>query len=273
MNAAARRGLLRTMHIEEDIAQIVEFASHRLGMPLGNRTRRDESHEGGLSVDFTYDDPPAGEPAALEVTSLRDQRLTQSFAGMSKFEQSIRDVVVREGLGGWICHLEADARLKDMQALLLNYIRQGREIRPGHYTSDDLMATDDPAGLISEHDRLRARGLVALERWDHAGFFLGMGSSGRGVGGFGDLLAAEIGANADKLDKCRPRQTHLAVDVLRFDASTMPDRTPPPDLPAAVDHLWLTFGWKGAATVLSIWYMARGAPAWDLIPDPRWSHG
>lgn len=259
------------MDHEEQTAEVVEHVAARLMPPLGPRRRRDESHDGGLSVDFTYDDRSEGPPAALEITTLRNERLTGSFAAMEKLEQRLDGMVRRERLGGWIAQVDGEARLRDVEAVLLGLMRNGTAIRPGDYTSDDIMSADDPHGLIASHERLRAQGIVALDRWQTPGFRMALGSHGRGIEGFRDLLEGEVAANQDKLERCRPRQTHLAVDVIRFDASTMPGRTDPPGLPDSVDHLWVLFGWQGAVAVRQVWHVERGSSSWDLVPDPRFA--
>lgn len=256
---------------ELEVAQVVERLVEDLSTPLGRRRRRDESHNDGLSVDFTYDERRIGTPAALEVTTLRDQRLTEAFAALPALEDRLNAIVLEENLGGWIAHVHGDARLRDVEQVLLRLVRAGTAIRPGDYTSADLMAADDPQGLTAQHEQLRAEGVVALDRWSAPGFRLALGSHGRGIDGFRDLLEAEIHANEGKLAKCRPRETHLAIDVFRFDASTTPSETSPPALPEPVDHLWVLFRWEGAVEQRQVWHLQRGEAVWELLPDPRFT--
>ena len=64
--------------------------------------------------------------------------------------------------------------------------------------------------------------------------------------GFGTQLQAAMAANADKLRKARPRETHLVLTLDRSNLSANPARTPVPDLLEGIDVLWILLGYYNA---------------------------
>lgn len=135
------------------------------------------------------------------------------------------------------------------------------------YSSADLLASNDPQSFIRRHRQWAAFGLVSVERSEVAGVRVAGVASGRGIDGFTDLLDVEIAANADKLMEARNRETHLAVEVHRFDCSTFVERTHEPNLPESIDVLWVIFRWAHANDRLPLWRLRRGGE-WEVIHAP-----
>jgi hypothetical protein len=71
------------------------------GRVVGKRTPRNESHAGGLSVDFAYDNPPAGPPVALEVTGLHNAEHMRASAEHERLRKDLEDIARAEQLWAW----------------------------------------------------------------------------------------------------------------------------------------------------------------------------
>jgi hypothetical protein len=90
----------------------------------------------------------------------------------------------------------------------------------------------------------------------------------RVFGGISDALAHVVDDNAAKLGECRPRETHLAVGVVRFGAARDPDQSTVPALPSTVDHLWVIQLWQGLGERVPIWHALRGSNRWTMHEPP-----
>jgi hypothetical protein len=86
---------------ENNIADGIEDFLAKGGRLVGKRTPRNESHAGGLSVDFTYDSPLAGPPVALEVTGLHNAEHMSASAEHEQLRKDLEDVARSEQLGAW----------------------------------------------------------------------------------------------------------------------------------------------------------------------------
>jgi hypothetical protein len=107
-----------------------------------------------------------------------------------------------------------------------------------NYDVDDLLdaeAAGELKDFFDQHRGLHRLGLSILKRWAGDSVRLSVAGSGFQILGFTSLLEGAIAQNAAKLGEARPRETHLAVLVFRWDLSDDPTETPPPTLPEEVD--------------------------------------
>lgn len=163
--------------------------------------------------------------------------------------------------------VDAYSSLKELRSHIEDIMRTGVDVRVDSYTSTDLLESDDPQAVVRRHREWANLGLISVERGEGVGVQVAGLAKGRGIDGFTDLLDIEIAANADKLHEARDRETHLAVEVHRFDCSTFVERTAEPALPRSIDVLWVIFRWALAHEHPPVWRLRRGAD-WEVINDP-----
>jgi hypothetical protein len=111
-------------------------------------------------------------PIALEVTSLRDSAHLAGVPAALSVQERLSAAAEEEELGSWIASVVAVQSMKALEPRILDLVRQGREIRPGWYTADDLLAYKGDAerqALIKMHHELKAMGLEELTRWPSKG--------------------------------------------------------------------------------------------------------
>lgn len=222
----------------------------------------------GLTVDWLVS-TAKGDEIAIEVTSLVDRRHHETFRAASKHRRRFHGVAPP---GRWTVAVSDHARIqpseKDILLVMNRMAEVGQhEFYVTHYTSDDLLAAEaaQPGGAAALQRRrgeLHRAGLESIS-WAPAlpneVHFMVLSSYGQ-IGSFVEPLTRAMHANAEKLAAARPRQTVLAVDVLRFDASTWQASTPPPDFPdrsidlVIVAHAQMPYG--------GVWAAARGERTW-----------
>jgi hypothetical protein len=247
------------------IAEIVEaILRAEFDIDPGPRARRD-AVVGGLRVDFVYEEA-LPTPMALEVSSLTDSLDAAGTAEAFKMEDRLTRRAMLEGWGTWVVSVSSAARMRDLEPEIEGLIRTGRPIRPGDYNSADLLQQPESEvrRIVELHRRLERLGLVNLEPLEREGgdFVAIMSLGGAGViTGFEEGLRAVIRENAQKLGEARPRRTHLAIDVARFDASRYPHQTPPGRLPPEIDMVWVVHRY-GPRTLPNVWSLARGEVEW-----------
>lgn len=270
---------------EEFAAGLVErLLLDNFGRSLGTRRKRDESGAGGIRVDFTYDE--VNPPVALEVTGLHGIGDRAAAAATQELEKRLTADAIVGQLGAWVVVIKTDASAKKLYAPVKELVQGGSEIRPGDYSSKPLLEMEEKElqNFLEMHRTLESLGLVAVER----------ASKGRGHGvaamvigggmisGFSDGLLDAIHMNAEKLKETRPRETHLAVIVYDYQASSFPSQTPPPVLPDSIDHVWVFFTWGGRPTDANTWMLRQADKGWNefdvdfqslIVLDEPWSEG
>lgn len=235
-----------------------------LGRGLGKRTVRDSRDGSGLLVDFTYEESTPA--VALEVTGLHVVQERELAGAIHKhLEPGLSAVAAKEHLGGWVVTLDAHAKVKELLRDVPELMRAGLSLRPGEYSSDELLALDDDGRdlFLARHRRLKGLGLVEIEK---VGAEDGVRCIAFGVGGeisgFSDRLAIEVGRNVAKLREAAPREGHLAVLSYDFQASRLPEKTEPPELPIGVDFLWVIHSWPQTPGLVEVWVATRGQSTW-----------
>ena len=143
------------------------------------------------------------------------------------------------------------------------------------YRSGDLSDAEANGELdefIERHRHLHRLGLSLLQRRPESdSVFIMVVGAGFEILGFTDLLAQVVADNAVKLGEARPRETHLAVLVGRWDLSNEASETAPPALPDDVDVLWIVHSVRGKPEAL-VWLANRGDEHWGQFrSDVRWN--
>lgn len=256
------------------------------GIEPGRRECHD-SQRGRLKVDFVYPEARP-RPLALEVTGLTAGEDIAGARVADRLTLRLTEIAEREKLGAWLVTVRTDRRLlplekeivkvlRDAQPIREQLLREDGQIRPGAYTSDDLLRLPNDtarAAFMAEHERLKEIGLEELKpvrsAREHVVGVLPV-TAWREIGGFGELLAAAVADNAAKLGEAHSFERHLAVLVDRFDASSHPALTQPPELPAEVDVLWVVRRWRHGGDFLAVWVLRRGEHEWrvhEAVPPP-----
>lgn len=254
---------------ERRVADLVAaLILERDGRGIGPAEPKNESPP-GLRVDYVFDQPADPPAVALEITRLMDQPLTQGQAALHPLRDALQATADAERLGDWLVAVNAYANLSQLRPVVADLMREGLDIRVNSYTSADIIASSDRSDIPRKHRVWEALGLVSVERAP-AGYGVQVAGLARGgeFQGFTHLLDEALASNAEKLAECRPRETHLAVEVWRHDCTTFRDRTPEPVLPESTDVLWVIFRWAMAHETQPLWRLRRGG-AWDPICDPQ----
>jgi hypothetical protein len=223
-----------------------------------------------LRVDFAYPDAKPS-PIALEVTSVRDSAHLAGVPAALQAQERLSRVAEQESLGSWLASVVATRNLKTLEREILELVRVGHAILPGHYTVDDLMAQSSDAerqAFMQRHDDLKQKGLQGLERWpskrENAVWILPM-SGVRMIGGFPNDLQAVVDDNAAKLAGVQGYEHHLAVLIGRFDFSGEPQETTVPSFPEEIDRLWIVPSWATGDERIGVWSALRGGATWQLL--------
>jgi hypothetical protein len=265
--------------IEQAVADRVERVMPAEGITPGPRECHD-AQPGRLRVDFVYSQAHA-RPIAMEVTMLT---LGWHRAGVKEADRLIgrlSTLAEREEPGAWLVTVRTDSSLKslepeiakvlrDAQAVRDRLLREGGEIRPGHYTSQDLFALPSDAArkrFAAEHKRLKGMGLVSVKpvqaAREHVVGVLPM-TGMREIGSFAEDLSRAVAENSGKLGEASGLEHHLAVLVDRFDASTEPALTGVPPLPRELDMLWVVHRYRHGGDWLAVWAARRGDSVWRV---------
>jgi hypothetical protein len=234
------------------------------GVRLGDYVHEPEP----ITVDFVFGQARP-RPMAIEVTRLVSQ---VELAGSSAMDRHLTDrlngLARAEGLGHWQIHVDIGADQKVIADVASDCMRQGIEIPPGGYTSDELLAAEpvERADLVARHRSAHDAGILFLHRLDGDENKVAVGGQSSGVKpilGFGRALQQTIDAKSAQLEAARPMETHLAVDVWRWDFAGEPDETLPPQLPAAIDQVWILHRWAGIRSQPNLWWARRDAFGWE----------
>lgn len=243
--------------IEDYTATAVEDA---FGARWGGRTVRDARDGSGLRVDLTYED--AG--VALELTSLTDEKMTAASSEVVKLEARLTDRARREGWGGWLLGISMPSRIRDIEVAVTELMAGGEEFEPS-YSSDALleMAPTAARAFVRKHRVLHGLGLSMVRRWsDHDNVRVILSGGGFQITGFTEMLQQIVNRKAAVLEEARPRETHLAVLVARWDVSDFAAETRPPRLPYEIDTLWVVHPKRGAKPT-RLWRLHRGEERWS----------
>lgn len=256
------------MRREEVVAAgVVEFAAPTLlGRNLGTRTARDGRDGSDLRVDFTYDD--CEPPVALEVTAVHGPKEQELWTAIhKKLERQLEPIVVEESLGDWLVVLNADADVKALAPELGRLMRTKTSIRPGDYSSDELltMPRHEAQAFVRAHRELARLGLGELQfRGDEKNEMTVFAFTGEG-GPLRDLtgdLTARIDDNLSKLREVDQREAHLAVLVYDVQLSRRAERTPVPAFPDDLSFLWVIHTWPNDQPKPEVWVAGPRDAAW-----------
>lgn len=219
-----------------------------------------------LRVDYTY--PQAKpRPIALEISGLVNRRLAEGMQARWKLGEDLSQVARVEGLGCWTITVEFTGRNEALSKELLALMRAGIPVQtrkePG---SGDTHPLYNP----QLRERLIRLGIRSVEPVTDGRYMEPcvelIGADTVQPKGFRPELDRLIEDNAEKLAEARPRSTHLAVPVVDWRVSDDPSLTPPPQLPPAIDVLWVIRSING---ILHGWvtssFHTQGDPAWHEI--------
>lgn len=265
---------------ETTTAEQIEPLMRTEGIEPGKRECHDARPGEFFRVDFVYPNAKP-RPIALEISSVTaggDKAGPKVTDGMMK---RLSEIAHNEDLGAWLVVVNTEMNLKELEPEILNILRDraareellrtGKEIWLGHYTADDLLALGRESKqqeFMALHERLRSMGLVSIKPVEgEAEFLIAVlpVTSVREVVGFGPFLDAVVEDNAKKLGETGSEyEHHLGVIVDRFDASDFPHLTPPPELPADVDVLWVVHRWRHGSDTRFAWRLARGDKEWSV---------
>jgi hypothetical protein len=254
---------------EQYLVEVVtDVAARDLGEDWGPWRRRDAQDDSGLRVDLTFD----ASNIALELTALHDADWNAAGSEAAKLEKELSAFVRERGLPGWIVGVSSTTRLKELATALKPLMAANIEIRPMHYSSQDLKEAEEAGALdefVERHRKFRDLGLSVLHRTgDDAPVSFMIAGAGFQILGFTEHLAKAVVDNAAKLGEARPRDTHLAVLVVRWDLSDSPAETAPPSLPPGVDALWIVHPIRSQPDA-QVWLAGRGDETWRLITSSR----
>lgn len=254
---------------EQYLVEVVtDVAARDLGENWGPWRRRDAQDDSGLRVDLTFD----ASIIALELTALHDAEWNAAGSAAAKLEEELTAFVRERGLPGWIVGVSSTARLRELAIALKPLMEANIELRPMHYSSQNLKEADEAGALhefVERHRRFRDLGLSVLHRGsDDAPVSFLIAGAGFRILGFTEHLAKAVAQNAAKLGEARPHDTHLAVLVVRWDLSDSPTETAPPSLPPEVDALWVVHPMRSQPNA-HVWLAGRGDEAWRLITSSR----
>ncbi len=260
---------------EVAIAETVENVLRRGGRDPGPRTRQDGKRDPLLTVDFTYAE--TSPPIALEITGLYRGQDLAAERPAERLSERLTAVAEKEQLGCWLVAVLTDARMDRLDVEVLPILREMAQygqpyLRPGRYTTDDLLRAGAAWGrhgaqrFMEAHRRAKELGIIELTRTDDPLNIVAVVPLTEVIEivGFADPLAHAIEDNKAKLGMARPRETHLAVAVNRFDASRFSHETPVPALPAELDRVWIVHRWDGHLGLPGVWSARSGDVVWTL---------
>jgi hypothetical protein len=251
------------------------------GITPGTRVCHD-AQAGHLRVDFVYPDARP-RPLALEVTAIVAAEDESGSRAAIALGERLTATAEDEGLGAWLVAVQMNLGIRrlgpeimkvirDAQPIREQLIGNGGSIRPGYYTSDELMRLprDQWGAFIAEHERLKELGLndvtpVHMDREN----FIGLLPMRTGiVRGFDEELQERVNAKAGVLGQVPDFQRHLAVLVHRWDVSGDPESMPVPELPPTIDVLWVVHRWSHESDRPEVWVTRRWRASWNVhTPD------
>lgn len=262
---------------EELVADRLEAVMPAEGIMPGARECHD-AQPNRHRVDWIYPDARPG-PFALEVTSIVAAVDRGGGKAIMALGERLTALAEEEKLGAWIVALRTDRPvgpmepeiakiLRDAQANRERLLREGGFIRPGWYSSDDLLRLPRREWSVytAEHERVKALGIVDLtpilsERED---VVYVIPSRTDLVLSFTPELDRALERKREVLRLERDYERHLGVLVERWDRSNDPEATPVPEIPPEIDFLWIVHAWRQAFDEYSVWVARRGETAWRV---------
>jgi hypothetical protein len=242
---------------EPEVADRIEPVMPLEGIKPGARVCHD-GQEGYLRVDYVYPDAQP-RPLALEVTAIVAPEDESGSRAAIALGGRLTETAEAEGLGAWLVAVQMDRDMRRLGPEILKVIRDaqpirerllgsGGSIRPGVYSSDDLLRLprDRWSSFIAEHERLKELGLddVTPVHADRENFIGVLPMRSGIVRGFDDELQERVNAKASVLGQAPYLQRHLAVLIYRWDVSGNPESMPVPQLPPTIDVLWVVHRWS-----------------------------
>jgi hypothetical protein len=147
-------------------------------------------------------------------------------------------------------------------------LREGGFIRPGWYTSDDLMRLPQREwrAFTDEHERVKELGVIELKpiHSERENVVHVLPSRGGTVESFTPELVEALDRKREVLGLERDRERHLGILVERWDRSNEPEDTPVPEIPAEIDVLWIVHAWRQGFDSYPVWVVRRGESAWRV---------
>jgi hypothetical protein len=266
--------------VEPTVADRVESLMPAEGISYGRRDCHD-AQPGRLRVDFVYPEAQP-RPIALEVTAIVAGEDEAGARSADDLSQRLTRIAEDERLGAWLVTVRTDSsRLRTLEPEIVKVLRDAQpireklldsdgQIRPGQYTSDDLLALPNDrarGAFAAEHKRLKAMGLEELKpvraRSEHVVGVLPV-TGWREIGSFAEDLQYAVDDNARKLGEAAHLEHHLAVLVDRFDASAYVELTDVPTFPPEIDVLWVVHRWKHGEEWHAVWVARPGGAEWRV---------
>jgi len=147
----------------------------REGISPGSRECHD-ARPGRCRVDFVYANATP-RPIALEVSAIVAGDDLAGVGAADDLSRRLSKVAEEEELGAWLVSVRTDRSLRNLEPEILKVIRDAQpirerllredgQIRPGHYTSDDLLALPNDkarSAFAAEHKRLKGMGLEEVK--------------------------------------------------------------------------------------------------------------
>ncbi len=247
------------------------------GITPGERVCHD-AQPGRLRVDFVYPDARP-HPLALEVTAIVASEDESGSDAAVVLAERLTETAENEKLGSWLVAVQTHGDMRRLGPEILKVIRDaqpireqllanGGSIRPGVYSSDNLMRLprDQWGRFIAEHERLKELGLddVTPVRMDRQNFIGVLPGRATVVGGFDDELQERVNAKAGVLGQISGLMRHLAVFVHRWDVSEDPESMPVPELNPTIDVLWVVHRWSHGRPKKEVWVTRRWRSSWNV---------
>jgi hypothetical protein len=236
-------------------------------------------HNRGAGASTGYYPEARSRPFALEVTSIVAVVDRGGGLAIMRLGERLTALAEEEELGAWIVALRTDRHVRAMEPEVAKILRDAKPIRerlletggfirPGWYTSDDLMRLppDRWDAYIAEHDRVKALGIEDLTPIHSAreNVVYVLPSRTDLVASFSPELLGALEAKREVLGLEDERERHLGVLVERWDRSNEPEATPVPEIPAEIDMLWIVHAWRQGLERYPVWVARRGDKVWRI---------
>jgi hypothetical protein len=235
---------------------------------------------GRRRVDWIYPNARP-RPFALEVTSTVAAVDRSGGDAAIRLGRRLTALAEAEGLGAWILLLRTDRDVRTMEPVVAKILRDAQpirerliaadgQIRPGDYTSDDLMRLPSSwwSAYTAEHKRLKELGILELKpisptERDHV-VYVAPGRTDL-VETLSPDLREALEAKRQVLGLQNDLERHLGVYVERWDRSNEPEDTNVPEIPPEIDVLWIVHAWKQLfEDDYPVWVVRRGQATWRL---------
>jgi len=244
-----------TIRYEETVAkQILEMV-----FPGAQMEYRSEQSNGEYDFDLRY---PNDEIAAVEVTSSRDQALTQIHAEIFKRKGGSGITAARCKMT-WYVFPRPDAEINKIRNEADKYLADLEEEQIESFDWFDCSRGECPACIVTICNDLRLNRGVGVQSSGTPQIRIQGVVSGAAVGPTTATRAGEGEAEANrvKLGKAKTTERHLFVYIDQMNGSAFTALTSfepppvPPNLPAEITHIWLATEtqkdnfvlWRGAS--------------------------